>query len=386
VKSFIVATPYRSVCDEQARALHERMHLRLYATWTRRGTGGIPRDLTRKFPLLGLAAYIGARTLPPYQAEAFRFALYPLYDRWVASMVRPGDFMISSYCYANESFRKVRALGGKTFLDAGNSHPDNFWDILSDEHDRWNCPYPPVPEFYIRRARAMLDETDYIIAPSEFVAASFLQRGFASERILRVPYGVDLSTFTSNPIPREKNRSFTLISTGSLSLRKGTPYMLEAFRMIRKTIPDARLLLSDMKSASILPILESYSDLPIEWAPSLGHEDLARRLKSADLFILPSLEEGLVRTALEAMACGVPVILTPNTGSSDYVTDGVNGSVVPIRDAAAIAEKAIWWWRRISSGENIKSSRMTKKILSPKQVRELFLERITALIPKESGF
>lgn len=385
MKSFIVATPYRSVCDEQARALHERMYLRLYATWTRRGTGGIPRDLTRKLPLLGLAAYIGARTLPPYQAEAFRFALYPLYDRWVASMVRPGDFMISSYCYANESFRKVRALGGKTFLDAGNSHPDHFWEILSDEHDRWNCPYPPVPEFYIRRARAMLDETDYIIAPSEFVAGSFLQRGFASERILRVPYGVDLSTFTSNPIPREKNRPFTLISTGSLSLRKGTPYMLEAFRMIRKTIPDARLLLSDLKSASILPILESYSDLPIEWAPSLGHEDLARRLKSADLFILPSLEEGLVRTALEAMACGVPVILTPNTGSSDYVTEGVNGSVVPIRDAAAIAEKAIWWWRRISSGENIESSRMKKKILSPKQVRELFLERITALIPKESG-
>jgi starch synthase len=382
VKSFIVATPYRSVCDEQARALHAQGQLRLYTTWTRRGTDEIPPDLTRKLPLLGLASYIGAKTLPPYQAEAFRFSLYPLYDRWVASMVRPGDSIISSYCYANESFRKVRALGGKTFLDAGNSHPDNFWKILSEEHSRWNCPYPPVPRFYIRRARAMLDETDYIIAPSEFVAESFLERGFDAERILRVPYGVDLSTFTSNLIPREKSRPFTLISTGSLSLRKGTPYLLEAFRMIRKTIPDARLLLSDLKSASILPILESYSDLPIEWAPSLGHEDLARRLKSADLFILPSLEEGLVRTALEAMACGVPVILTPNTGSSDYVTEGVNGSVVPIRDAAAIAEKAIWWWRRINSGENIGSPKMTESILSPDQVRKVFLERIMALIPK----
>jgi glycosyltransferase involved in cell wall biosynthesis len=381
VKSFIVATPYRSVCDEQARALHAQGQLRLYTTWTRRGTDEISPDLTRKLPLLGLASYIGAKTLPPYQAEAFRFSLYPLYDRWVASMVRPGDSIISSYCYANESFRKVRALGGKTFLDAGNSHPDNFWKILSEEHSRWNCPYPPVPRFYIRRARAMLDETDYIIAPSEFVAESFLERGFDAERILRVPYGVDLSTFTSNLIPREKSRPFTLISTGSLSLRKGTPYLLEAFRMIRKTIPDARLLLSDLKSASILPILESYSDLPIEWAPSLGHEDLARRLKSADLFILPSLEEGLVRTALEAMACGVPVILTPNTGSSDYVTEGVNGSVVPIRDAAAIAEKAIWWWRRINSGENIGSPKMTESILSPDQVRKVFLERITALIP-----
>lgn len=383
MKSFIVATPYRSVCDEQARALHAQGQLRLYNTWTRRGTDGIPPDLTRKLPALGLAAYIGARTLPPYHAEAFRFSLYPLYDRWVASMVRPRDSMISSYCYANESFKKVRALGGKTFLDAGNSHPDNFWEILSEEHRRWNCPYPPVPEFYIRRARAMLEETDYIIAPSEFVADSFLQRGFDAERILRVPYGVDLSTFTSNPIPREKNRPFTLISTGSLSLRKGTPYLLEAYRLIRKAIPDARLLLSDLKSASILPILENYRDLPIEWAPSLGHVDLARRLKSADLFLLPSLEEGMVRTALEAMACGVPVILTPNTGSSDYVTEDVNGSVVPIRDFSAIAEKAIWWWRRINSGENIGSPKMTERILSPDQVREIFLERITALIPKD---
>ena len=48
-------------------------------------------------------------------------------------------------------------------------------------------------------------------------------------------------------------------------------------------------------------------------------------------------------------------------------------------------EKAIWWWRRINSGENIGSPKMTERILSPNQVRETFLERITALIPKESG-
>ena len=379
MKSFIVATPYRSVCDEQARALHSQGQLRLYTTWTRRRTDGIPSDLVKKLPSLGLASYIGAKTLPPYHAEAFRFSLYPLYDRWVASMVRPGDSMISSYCYANESFRKVRALGGKTFLDAGNSHPDNFWEILYEEHRRWNCPYPPVPEFYIRRARAMLDETDYIIAPSEFVADSFLRRGFDAERILRVPYGVDLGTFTSDLIPREKNRPFTLISTGSLSLRKGTPYLLEAFRLIRKTIPDARLLLSDLKSSSILPILESYRDLPIEWAPSLGHEDLVKRLKSADLFILPSLEEGLVRTALEAMACGVPVILTPNTGSSDFVTEGVNGSVVPIRDASAIANKAIWWWCKIKDGVKVDQLYIGRGIKTPSQTRKLFLQKINSI-------
>jgi hypothetical protein len=81
VKSIIVATPYRSVCDEQAHALHAQGQLWLYTMWIRRGTDGIPSDLTMKLALLRLASYIGARTLPPYQTEAFWFFLYPVYDR-----------------------------------------------------------------------------------------------------------------------------------------------------------------------------------------------------------------------------------------------------------------------------------------------------------------
>ena len=111
----------------------------------------------------------------------------------------------------------------------------------------------------------------------------------------------------------------------------------------------------------------------------MGHADLALRLKSADLFLLPSLEEGLVRTALEAMACGVPVILTPNTGSSDYVTEGVNGSVVPIRSAPAIAEKAIWWWHKIKGGFHMNQSMIGKNIMTPSQIREHFLECIDSV-------
>lgn len=358
MRSFIVATPYRSVCDEQARILHEQGKLRLYTTWTRHGTNGIPPDLTRKLPSLGLASYIGAKTLPPYHAEAFRFSLYPLYDSWVARMVRPGDSIISSYCYANESFRKARALGGKTFLDGGNSHPENFWEIVDEEHRRWKCPYPPVPKWYISRAMRTVEETDYVLSPSRFVSDSFLQRGFSTNKIIPVIYPQNLELFKPSKELRPPDRPFTMISTGGLSLRKGTPYLLEAFRLLRKEIPDARLLLTDAKSSSILPILEKYRDLPIEWSPYLRHEELAKRLQGADLFVLPSLEEGLVRTAIQAMSCGLPVILTPNTGASDYVEEGVNGSIVPIRDAGAIVEKALFWSDKISAGSIIDPSNL----------------------------
>jgi glycosyltransferase involved in cell wall biosynthesis len=58
------------------------------------------------------------------------------------------------------------------------------------------------------------------------------------------------------------------------------------------------------------------------------------------------------------MSCGLPVILTPNTGASDYVEEGINGSIVPIRDAGAIVEKALFWSDKISAGSIVDPSNL----------------------------
>jgi len=344
--SFVVAVPFRSVCDQHARFLEEQGILRLYATWNRRGTAGIPSEKTKLFPILGLLSYVAARTLSPYYGEAFRFALHPLYDRWVRSFLRPGDHILSSYGYTNACFRWARQQGGMTFLDAGNSHPSHFWKIMSEEHKRWGCTYPPVSHAHYRRSLAMMKEVDWVMAPSCFVEDSFLQNGFSAEQIARIPYATDLNVFQEAKT-RAADRPFTVINTGGLSLRKGTPYLLEALRILKRQVPELRILLTRQVSDSIRPILAQYKDLTIEWSTTLPQQQLAKRLQSADLFILPSLEEGMARTALEAMACGLPVILTPNTGSCDLVEEGINGSIVPIRSAEAIVEKALFWRERV---------------------------------------
>ena len=130
--------------------------------------------------------------------------------------------------------------------------------------------------------------------------------------------------------------------------------MLEALSILKKRIPGLRILLTRQVSDSIKPILARYDDLPIEWSKTLPPALLAERLRRADLFILPSLEEGMARTALEAMACGLPVILTPNTGASDLVKEGVSGSIVPIRDPNSIVEKALFWRERIMANAQAK--------------------------------
>ena len=350
-RRFVVATPLRSVCDDNARALERHGWLRFLALGTRHGTAGIPAERTRLNPWIGLVTYAAGRTLRPFHSESVRFRLLPWFDRWVLKQLEPGDHIISSYGYTNECFKFVRRHGGKTFVDAGNSHIENFWEVLTEENRRWNCPYPPVARHWYERSRAMLEESvDYVLSPSSYVSQSFLARGFKPEQILRNIYPVNLSLFQPGTEPRPKERPLTIINTGNLSLRKGTPYLLEAFRLVRRHDPAARLLLTRSIRDDVEPVLARYRDLPVEWSPGLPHAHLAERLRSADIFVLPSLEEGLVRTALEAMACGLPVVLTPNTGANDFVQPGVNGEVVPIRDPEATAEAILKCWERLRTG------------------------------------
>jgi len=375
---FVVATPARSVCDDNARALERHGLLRFLALGTRRGIAGIPPDRTRLNPWIGLWTYASARALKPFHAESFRFRLLPWFDRWVLKQLQPGDHIISSYGYANQCFKFVRRNGGKTFVDAGNSHIENFWDILAEEHRRWGCAFQPIPRHWYERSRAMLAEVDYVLSPSAYVTRSFLERGFKPEQILRNVYPVNLSVFQPPASPRPEERPLTVINTGNLSLRKGTPYLLEAFRLLRARYPAARLLLTRNVRNDVQPILARYRDLPIEWSPGLPHAQLAGRLRSADVFVLPSLEEGLVRTALEAMACGLQVVLTPNTGASDFVQPGINGEIVPIRDPLATADAIVKCWERIQKGQTPDTAHLHDQ-LSFETFEKTFLSQLRSL-------
>jgi len=375
---FVVATPARSVCDNNARALQKIGRLRFLALGTRHGTPGVPPERTRLNPWLGLKTYVAAQILSPFAAESYRFGLLPQFDAWVKKQLVPGDHIISSYGYANDCFKFVRAHDGKTFVDAGNSHIENFWSVISEEHGRWNCPTPPVSRFWYERSRAMLAETDFVLSPSSHVTQSFLARGFKPEQILKNVYPVDLSLFSPATAPRSKNRPLTLINTGSLSLRKGTPYLLEAFRLIRRQHPTARLLLMQIIQDDVKPVLARFRDLPIEWSPGLPHPRLAEHLRNADVFVLPSLEEGLARTACEAMACGLQVVLTSSTGASDFVQPGVNGELVPIRDPAATAEAILKCWERVRAGEQPPLNDLARR-LSFEHFEQEFLGQLRSL-------
>ncbi len=370
--------------DNFARALEKHGLLDFYALGTRQGTQGVPPEHTRLQPIFGLLNYIFAVTLPVYQAESCRFRLFGLFDRWVQKLLRPGQHFFTGTAFANGAMRRAKQDGGLAFLDSWTSHPEEHWNLTAVEQQRWKSRWPPGSRYYQDRAIESVAVADYIFTASTFVRQSFLKRGFDPQRLLFCPYPVDLEMFRPAPEPRPTDRPFTILHTGGLSLRKGTPYLLEAFRLIRKEIPNAVLRVKRFIRNDVKHILPRYRDLPMEWLGRLDLPDHIRSYQTSDLFLFPSVEDGFALVVAEALACGLPVITTPNTGASDLIQPGKNGEIVPICDPPALAQAALKWWERIRAGERLGGREELKNRLSFQQFEETFMGHLVGIgIPSQ---
>ncbi len=153
--------------------------------------------------------------------------------------------------------------------------------------------------------------------------------------------GVNLSKFEVQKLP--DNPGFLCISR--LIRDKGVMEYLDAARIVKKKYPEVRFLLVgpyDTNPSAIHPDeLKPYiDDGTVEY---FGEQsDVRPFFEMSSVYVLPSYREGTPKTVLEAMACGKAVITTDAPGCRETVEDGVNGCLVPVKDAGAVAEKMIY--------------------------------------------
>ncbi len=172
-----------------------------------------------------------------------------------------------------------------------------------------------------------------IVVPSSFVASSFLKAGVPQNRLLTVPLGVDLGTFQPAS-PRQGRRPFRLLFVGAGTVEKGLGYLLQAWGRLR--LPGAELWMVCPVSR---PPGYSGSLNRVRWWRHFDHAKLKTIYQEASVFCLPSVQDGFGMVVLEAMACGLPVIISDHVGAKDCVRDGIDGFIVPIRNVPALAEK-----------------------------------------------
>lgn len=236
--------------------------------------------------------------------------------------------------YGLYSMRRAKAQGATVVVDRGAAHPATQQRMLQEEYTRWAAVLPAMNDRLVSKQMQELMEADYIFIPSGFVRRSMLSEGVAESSLVEIPYGVDVARFRPGP---RRDHVFRVIFVGQVSLQKGIPYLLEAMRSLN--LANAELMLVGALSPNTVPILDRYRNVFRAVGP-VHQRELPALYSNSSVLVLPSIQDGSPMVVPEAMACGLPVIISENVGAS--VRPGVNGFVVPIRDVEALAEKILF--------------------------------------------
>jgi glycosyltransferase involved in cell wall biosynthesis len=208
---------------------------------------------------------------------------------------------------------------GRILLEERRRHPGVELQIES-EHEVENG---------IDRDRQKWALSDQVLVPSEYCWQSSIALGCDSAKLSLVPYGIPEHWFELQLKPH----SGRVLFVGQVGLRKGNHVLAEACRILK-----ARGVVFECRVAG--PPQVDVTQPLFEGPTYLGQvprSQVQKEFRYADFFVLPTLADSFGLVHLEAMACGVPVITTPNCGS--VVRDGVDGFIVPIRDASALADR-----------------------------------------------
>lgn len=192
----------------------------------------------------------------------------------------------------------------------------------------------------LERIKEEIQCAQYFLVGSTFVKRSLEYSGVDSEHIYVCPYGVDTHAFhRENLKVREEDKPIRFVFVGGTKQIKGLSYMLEAFQKI------------DHKKATFTIIGKDdlNSDLKQKYARDViftgivPHDEIPMLLQNFDVMVFPSLGEGFSLSMVEALACGLPIISSCNTGVNDYISEGINGFITPIQNSIAVAEKMQWF-------------------------------------------
>jgi len=336
-----IGSPGRFHTFDLARQMERLGHLaRMYTGYPRFRVDGLPRKKVSTFPwLIGSSMVLGRLGLPSV-ASRLNYVAAVSFDRWMSARIEPCEVFHSLSQFAVESQQVAKQrFGALTVCDRGSTHILYQRRILAEEHERLGQPFQETDQRLLERELAEYEFADLIFVPSKFVYGTFVEYNVPERKLRKNPYGVDLRVF--KPTPRTDD-TFRAIYVGALSLRKGIPYLLEALAGVR--LPKFELCLIGPLFPQVRSFLARYEG-GFRYLGVIPRTELHRYYSQGSVFVMASIEEGLAMVQAQAMACGLPLIATTNTGCEDLISDGVEGFVVPIRDPEAIRERVLRLYR-----------------------------------------
>lgn len=263
------------------------------------------------------------------------YVIGDLFDRAVAARLdAPTETFIGFVGKSLRSFRRARALGFERLgVHVGNSHVRKVRRLHDRAFREWGMERSWLNGAQVRKALLEYETADVIFVNSAYTWASFEEAGVPAEKLRR---------FCLKPLPRYQpppsrpaDGVFRVVYAGSLTVPKGVPVLVEAFGRLEGA---AELtLVGHWTSRAMRRYLEGWMarDPRIRVAPG----DPLPHYQRADVCVHPTYEDGYAYAPAEALACGVPVIVTEDTGMKELVREGENGFIVPTGDVDALFER-----------------------------------------------
>lgn len=284
----------------------------------------------------------------------------PEFLRWIINLLRIGDMLkmpyYANYCYGFMSrlyisdadifhvrsgsggggaIEKAKKEGMKVVVDHSIAHPAFMEKQLRPEYNKNGVLFDlgtnsTVWENIIKDCY----KADVLLVNSRFVKDTFIEQGYPENKIRIVYLGVR-NDFMGIKKNYSISRSTKVLFTGGFNFRKGAEYILQAMSLLEKDdFPFEMTVVGDYSSAESL--LNTYNIKHINLIGTVPQEDLKSYLMSSDLYLFPSLAEGCASSGMEAMAAGLPVITTRESGLP--IVHEETGYMVPVKDAYSIAE------------------------------------------------
>jgi glycosyltransferase involved in cell wall biosynthesis len=317
---------------------------RLRDQLARRSFAEAPRECVKCVPWREIVR-LGARSTPledllcsgerPFSV----IGMYRQLDDTVARRLREikADAVYAYEGGALQTFREAKRLSIKALYEL----PSSYWHwehkLLSEEAER----YPEFAALLPKLRDSVLhmeekDEelllADYVLVPSEHVRQT-LAGVVPDEKIRMISYGAP-PVRQQKQISYDPSRPLKVLFVGALTQRKGIGYLLDAIDQLGSQVD---LTLVGKRFGANPRVDEACSRW--RWFETLPHSGVIDVMREADVLVLPSLAEGCALVVLEALSCGLPVIITPNTGSLEFVREGCEGFIVPICRSDAIADR-----------------------------------------------
>jgi alpha-maltose-1-phosphate synthase len=342
-----IVVPGRWHSFELARELNELGALHRIVTnypKSRTRRWGIPDSKVVSLPLSLLLTRLVWKIGGETQSMRQQFRINDLFARAAAKRLGQPDLVHAWSGAAEPSLMEARCRKIPCVVERSSSHMVEQCRLLRTEYAELGLRWEETPQRTVDRELREYALADRVFVPSGFVEKTFLQAGVSADKIFKNGFGVDVSRFR----PAEKTDDvFRVIFAGSLSVRKGIHHLVAGFR--QAAIPGAELVLVGGESKDT-DRLVGPSDSKIVRRGHVPQSELAALYNQASVFVMASIEEGQAMVQAQALACGLPLVCTANTGGEDFLAlDGEGremaagvrefsaGFVIPPGDPAALA-------------------------------------------------